>query len=631
MATYAFNPGTGLSSGETGTTQTGPISDEERTKKFQELGEAFVGNSGKKSTSETKTTKTTTDVAEKAVLDQAMKTGQTALDPLLNADSPELTPTEVSKLKVSQSQLIDPATGKLKQPAATYKAATGKVAKAGAADQVDAATYDATMSGDAVGQVADATQAVQGQVSNEALAQGATMDPNQLSQLGLEAAQIGQAQTVQAPQDRTLQDGELVDGSSVNQTKVDSTLDAVKNAVQTADPTKQATVAGQMEGLMSQFEGGATPAWAAGALRNAQAALAARGLSASSLAGQALVQAAMEAAVPIAQADAQTHATFELQNLSNRQQAAMLAAEQRATFLGQEFDQNFQTKVLNAATIKEIANKNYDTSVQIALENARMAQTVDIANLDAKNAKILADAAALTQIESQNLSNMQQAQLQNAQAFLDMDMANADREQQTALFNSQARINAIMSDQAASNAAKQFNAESENETNQFMATLQSQIEQFNASQKNSMTQFNVSERNAAAKFKAEQETRRREFNATASLEIAKANKAWRQQVALENTRAVNEANRLDAQNSTTLTLAEYNAQMQGYRDLMSYALNAVESEKDRALEIITTQMTAEAQMAIAKMEGKSAQTSALWTAAGTLAAEYISRKWGSDD
>ena len=47
---------------------------------------------------------------------------------------------------------------------------------------------------------------------------------------------------------------------------------------------------------MQQFEGGNTPAWAAGSMRAATATLAARGLGASSLAGQAIVQAAMEAA-----------------------------------------------------------------------------------------------------------------------------------------------------------------------------------------------------------------------------------------------------------------------------------------------------------------------------------------------
>jgi hypothetical protein len=85
--------------------------------------------------------------------------------------------------------------------------------------------------------------------------------------------------------------------------------------------------------------------------------MAARGMGASSLAGQAIVQAAMESALPIAMADAQTVAKFESQNLSNRQQSAMLAAEQRARFMGQEFDQTFQMKVMNASKISDIANQ----------------------------------------------------------------------------------------------------------------------------------------------------------------------------------------------------------------------------------------------------------------------------------
>lgn len=556
--------------------------------------------------------------AEKVVTEQAMTTGQTALQPLLDAESPKLTETEVTKLKPNQSQLISQKTGKIQGEAPSYNASQTKAAQTANPKAIGTETYNASKSEGKVGQVVDETQAVKGELSDSAKAQAATKDPTTLAQLDLDAAQIDQAQTVQAPQDRTVQEGELIDGTGVDQSKIDAATAQTQAAAQTADPTKEATVQGQMEGLMAQFEGGATPAWAAGALRNAQAAMAARGLSASSLAGQALVQAAMEAAVPIASADAQTHATFQLQNLSNRQQAAMLAAEQRAQFLGQEFDQTFQTKVLNAATIKEIANKNYDTSVQIALENAKMAQTVDLANLDAKNAKILADAAAMTQIESQNLSNRQQAAIQRAEAFLAVDLSNFDREQQTALFNSKARIDAITNDTAAENAAKQFNAASENETNRFMADLIQQTEISNTRELNAIRMSNTSEANAAKKFKAEQQMAKKQFNAANSLEIAKANKAWLQQVSLENTRAVNEANRLDAQNATTLTLAEYNAEMQGYRDLMSYTLNAVESEKDRALEILTTQMTAEAQMSLARYQADSDRSSAMWGAAGSF-------------
>ena len=60
---------------------------------------------------------------------------------------------------------------------------------------------------------------------------------------------------------------------------------------QTGTVDKQATVQGQLEGLMAQFEGGKVPAFAAGAIRTAEQRLAARGMGASSMAGAAIVQA----------------------------------------------------------------------------------------------------------------------------------------------------------------------------------------------------------------------------------------------------------------------------------------------------------------------------------------------------
>ena len=158
------------------------------------------------------------------------------------------------------------------------------------------------------------------------------------------------------PTTREIQDGELISGVA-DATKASAFTEQIQAAE--ATPSDKATVQGQMATLMEDFEGGETPAWAAGALRNAMGAMASRGLGASSLAGQALVQAAMESALPIASQDAQTVAGFEMANLSNRQQRAMLAAEQRAAFIGQEFNQAFQAKVQNASKIADVANMNF--------------------------------------------------------------------------------------------------------------------------------------------------------------------------------------------------------------------------------------------------------------------------------
>ena len=172
-------------------------------------------------------------------------------------------------------------------------------------------------------------------------------------------------------------------------------------------------------------------------MRAATAAMAQRGLGASSMAGQAIIQAAMESALPIAQIDAATFSRFEEQSLSNRQQTAMFAAEKRADFLGIDFNQEFQTRVANASAVSDIANLNFNAGQQVALENAQLTQTVDLNNLNAANAKIMSDAAAMSQIELTNLNNRQAAQVENAKSFLQMDLSNLDNTQQTSLFKSQ--------------------------------------------------------------------------------------------------------------------------------------------------------------------------------------------------
>ena len=247
-------------------------------------------------------------------------------------------------------------------------------------------------------EVADKTQdeldkvtAAQGELSEDAKVTAVKGDPTKMTALGTEdIVQITDPTQVVPPPARKIEEGEMISGSAVDMAAVKEATDI---QAATADPSKKATVQGQLEGLMQDFEGGATPPWAAGAMRAATAAMNARGLGASSMAGQAVVQAAMESALPIAAADAQTVAQFEAQNLSNRQQVALFAAQQRADFLKLDFNQEFQARVTNAAKISDIANMNFTAEQQVALENARMAQTVDITNLNAKNAKVMADAA----------------------------------------------------------------------------------------------------------------------------------------------------------------------------------------------------------------------------------------------
>ena len=461
-------------------------------------------------------------------------------------------------------------------------------AQAGMPMTSPAATMTTGAAAPAVQAQTEALQAATGVVAPEAQVTAAQQEQTSVS--GIEAAQ-GTAIMMNNPVQREIQEGELISGVA-NAEKASQYAEEIQAA--TATPSKQATVQGQLEGLMQQFEGGETPAWAAGSMRTAMQTLAARGLGASSLAGQAVIQATMEAALPIAQMDAQTMATFEAQNLSNRQQRAMLAAQQRATFLGQEFDQAFQARVANASRVADIANMNFNAEQQVALENSRAANTMALNNLTNRQAMVMAEAAALSQLDMANLNNRQQAAVQNAQNFLQMDMTNLSNEQQTAMFKSQQNIQALLTDQAAENAAAQFNATSENQTNQFFASLTSQVSQFNATQQNAMDQFNVNSVNALREFNSEIQQQRDLFNAQNGLVVAQANAQWRQNIATMNTAALNESNATFARTINQLTQMNMEQIWQRERDIMSFAFQTANNNADRATSIAVENLRTEA-------------------------------------
>ncbi len=493
---------------------------------------------------------------------------------------------------MGEGTTIAEGTGQLTAPAGTATQTVAQTAPAAVAAPVTpAATVEAAQAAPAVDQALQQQQAAQGVVSQEAQMQAAQMAPQDLAQLGLQAAQ-GEAATVQGAPTRTLDQAELVSGTTVDQQRVGEAFGTGE--------VEAATVSGELAGLMEDFDTG-TPPWAAGAMRAANAQLAARGLSNSSMAGMAIVQAAMESALPIAQMDA-----------SNKQQVALMKAEQRAKFMGMEFDQNFQTKVMNAAKISEIANMNFTAQQQVALENAKMAQTMNLANLSNRQAKVMADAAAMSQMDMANLNNRQQAQVQNAQAFLQMDMTNLSNEQQMNMFKAQERVNSILSDTAATNAARQFNATSENQTNQFFASLATQVSQFNTEQTNAMNRFNAGEANAIEQFNTTQNNLRDQFNATNQLVIAQANAQWAAAVTTAANAADNQANRDAALAANNFTMTAYNNIVQRDRDLLAWAWQSAESAAER-----------DANLAIAKIQntksGSSAASKGLGSFLGQLA------------
>lgn len=293
--------------------------------------------------------------------------------------------------------------------------------------------------------------------------------------------------------------------------QVKTELEGLKAA--TAEPSKAATVQGQLETLMSQFEGGATPPWASGAMRQAIGVMQQRGLGASSVAGQAVVQAAMESAIAIASQDASTIAQFEMQNLNN--------------------------------------------------------------------------------------------------------------EQQTAIFKTQQIVAGMFSDQAADNAAKQFNAASKNQVDQFFAGLQESVSRFNADQVNSIAQFNAGQENVVEQFNASLQAQRDQFNAQNSLVIAQANAQWRQNIATLDSAAENEAILTNVKTANGLTAAALDQIWQRERDLMAFAFQASESQASRDLSLILADKEIKAKVDMQNAQADAADTAAKFSIIGKLIGSFF--------
>ncbi len=253
-----------------------------------------------------------------------------------------------------------------------------------------------------------------------------------------------------------------------------------------------------------------------------------------------------------------------------------------------------------------------------------------------------ADAQTYKEVIFQNLANNQQAAVVNAQSYLQMDMANLSNNQQANLQNLHARQQTLLSDNAARNAALQFNATSQNQVNQFYDSLNTNLQTQNAQRADAMAQYTNAEANkvaalnaknatAVADANAQRETAISQFNKT--LEDARArfnvenqrvidqsNAVWRRSINTANTTAVNAANETNAMNLLNLSNFAMSGLWQQWRDEASWVQTSSQNTDNR-----------DHNMAIAALERttafdlqNSAQKAALYGLLGQFGMEIFS-------
>jgi len=363
--------------------------------------------------------------------------------------------------------------------------------------------------------------------------------------------------------------GQLTNPAEAAQATIDQEMDLMKAAqgtlstgataeAQTAALEQEATVRKQMTDLLQDLEGGNIPTWAQPAYAQVEAALAARGMSTSTIGRDALFNAITQAAMPIAQQDAQAYAQRGAQNLSNRQQTALQ----------------------NAQAIVGIDMANLNNRQQAAVMNSQFIQTVKLQNLSNQQQAAIQNAVNWAAMDQQNLTNVQQAQVENARNFLQMDLSNLSNEQQTAIFNTQSQLQTLLSDQSAQNAAKQFNAQSQTQVDSLMAQLATNVSLQNAAQYNAMGQFNATTKTQVSQYNAQMDFNREQFNSQMYAQLEQSNVNWRRQMNTIDTAGLNAVNQANAINAFNLSNQALTWLWGDMRDSASWAFQAAENDQE---------------------------------------------------
>ena len=355
----------------------------------------------------------------------------------------------------------------------------------------------------------------------------------------------------------------------------------------------RSTMREQYNQLMD-FSPGEIPAWGKGALRTAMQAMSNRGITGSTIMGEAVTSALMQAALPIASQDAKVFQTWNLSILDKTAQAGILkathlanidiknldfknnAAAQNAQAALQidikNLDNEQQARILNAQNELALATTNTGFQQQANIQNAQASLQMDVTNLDSATKTAIVNAQNSLQVKVQNLNARQQSAVENAKAFLQTDMANLSYANQTAIVNSQSRLQSLMSDTSAINASRQFNATSENQTNQFFAEMSGNISTFNAQQSNTVGQFNKAMLDA-----------REQFNTKNALIIDQANVQYQRQINTANTATENQFNLINAQNLLNISNTAMANKIMLMRDKNNFLFTASENQQERAL------------------------------------------------
>ncbi len=249
---------------------------------------------------------------------------------------------------------------------------------------------------------------------------------------------------------------------------------------QQAELSADATVRGQLANITADVEnalaqGNPLPPFARGAQRVAEAAMAKRGLGASSIAAEAIAEGVLRAGTQIAAADAEAYRQIILANLNNRQQAAIQNAQ---TY--------FQTDMTN------LSNRQ-----ATSLTNLQYRQQTMLSDTAATNAAQQFNATSQKQTD-EFFDNLQaQIQTQNAQRIDAMNQFSVSESNRIAAQNAGNETQVAQANAQREAAINQFNTQIADARERFNVQNQRVIDQSNVAWRRQINTANTAAVNAA--------------------------------------------------------------------------------------------------------------------------------------
>ena len=367
---------------------------------------------------------------------------------------------------------------------------------------------------------------------------------------------------------------------------------------------EDALVSNQIDSLLEGIQEGEIPVWARPAVTSVEKMLAARGMSASTVGRDTLVNTIIQSALPIAQSNAQAIQQSVAQQRGIEAQAFEADAQRRQ-----------QTALFNAGNVFQMDMANLNNEQQARLSNSKFLQTVSLTEANNRQQVAIQNAVLTSQANLAEANFAQQSQIQNAKNFLSMDLANLNAEQQSYMIEAQQEQQRILSNQSAENARRQCNATSEMQVEQFNNSLAVQVDQFNTQQTNAVKQFNTTQVNAAeardtqrqadvnkfntqlktqvAEFNANQDFARNQWNSQNRAAVEASNVQWRRQANTANTAAQNAINMQNAMNAFNMSQNSLSFMWQELRDNADYDFRAGENEKNRISQLVNTALASD--------------------------------------